>query len=109
RYTLLGDTNLDGAVDVTDLGNLASNYGASSGALWVQGDTNYDNAVDVTDLGNLASNYGGNLGGGASAGPAAMVASSLASVGGSAVPEPTSLGLVGVGAAALLARRRRRA
>jgi hypothetical protein len=63
RFTLLGDTNLDGHVDVTDLGNLASSYGAGSGAVWVQGDTNYDGAVDVTDLGNLASNYGGNLGG----------------------------------------------
>jgi len=61
RYTLLGDTNLDGKVDVTDLGNLASSYGAGGGATWVQGDTNYDGKVDVTDLGNLASNYGGTV------------------------------------------------
>jgi hypothetical protein len=111
RYTLLGDTNLDAKVDVTDLGNLASSYGAGSGALWVQGDTNYDGKVDVTDLGNLASNYGGDLGGGASSAPAAMVASSLASVaasGSSAVPEPTALGLLGIGAASLLGRRRRK-
>jgi hypothetical protein len=76
RFTLLGDTNLDGKVDVTDLGNLASHYGAGSGAVWVQGDTNYDGKVDVTDLGNLATNYGGTLGGGpsASAIPAAEVA-----------------------------------
>jgi len=116
RYTLLGDTNLDGKVDVTDLGNLASNYGATAGATWAQGDSTYNGAVDVSDLGNLASNYGGQLaagpsfgGDGGSAEPAAMVATSLASVsGGAAVPEPTALGLLGVGGLALLRRRRRR-
>jgi len=95
---------------VTDLGNLASSYGAGSGASWVQGDTNYDRAVDVTDLGNLASNYGGSLATGPSAGGSAFVASSLATIatGSSAVPEPTSLGLLAVGAIGLLGGRRRR-
>lgn len=69
RFTILGDTNLDGHVDVTDLGNLASNYGKSHGAVWVQGDSNYDGAVDVSDLGNLASNYGASI----AAGPAAAL------------------------------------
>src|SRR5262249_6989977 len=57
RFTLRGDTNLDGKVDVTDLGNLASSYGAT-GASWVQGDSDYSGTVDVVDLGNLATNYG---------------------------------------------------
>lgn len=53
-----GDTNIDGAVNVTDLGNMASNYGVTSGATWADGDFNGDGRVDVTDLGNLASNFG---------------------------------------------------
>jgi hypothetical protein len=78
RGTVLGDTNLDGKVDVTDLGNLASSYGTGSGAVWVQGDTNYDGKVDVTDLGNLASAYGADLSFGAAAQPAAVIAASQA-------------------------------
>jgi hypothetical protein len=57
-HTNYGDANLDGAVDVGDLGILAANYGTSSGAVWSQGDFNGDGAVDVGDLGILAANYG---------------------------------------------------
>jgi hypothetical protein len=104
RATLLGDTNLDGNVDVADLGNLASSYGASSGALWVQGDTNYDGKVDVTDLGNLASNYGGQLVTAPSLdGGLAEVMSQVASV-----PEPAGLAIAGLLAVIATGSRRRR-
>jgi hypothetical protein len=53
-----GDANVDGLVDVGDLGILAANYGTTSGALWSQGDFNGDGLVDVGDLGILAANYG---------------------------------------------------
>jgi hypothetical protein len=53
-----GDANVDGFVDVGDLGILAANYGTTSGALWSQGDFNGDGLVDVGDLGILAANYG---------------------------------------------------
>jgi hypothetical protein len=52
-----GDANLDGAVDVGDLGILAANYGGSN-KTWAQGDFNRDGLVDVGDLGILAANYG---------------------------------------------------
>jgi hypothetical protein len=52
-----GDANLDDAVDVSDLGILAANYG-STGKTWAQGDFNADGRVDVSDLGILAANYG---------------------------------------------------
>lgn len=105
RSTLAGDTNLDGVVDVTDLGNLAGGYGATSGATWVQGDTNYDGKVDVTDLGNLASSYGASLAAGPSDPPAVVSAIALSQV--AAVPEPI-VGVVVVLAHALLVCRHRR-
>jgi len=59
EYTYVGDTNLDGSVDVSDLGNVSTNYGVTGGATWAQGDVNYDGNVDVGDLGATAGNYAG--------------------------------------------------
>jgi hypothetical protein len=58
-YTLLGDTNLDGNVDVGDLGTLLNNYG-QAGKIWSDGEFTYNasGAVDVGDLGLLLNNYG---------------------------------------------------
>jgi hypothetical protein len=56
-----GDSNMDDAVDVGDLGILAANYGGLS-KNWSQGDFNNDGCVDVGDLGILAANYGTNAG-----------------------------------------------
>lgn len=52
-----GDANLDGVVDVGDLGILAANYGSDL-AGWNMGDFTGDGCVDVGDLGVLAANYG---------------------------------------------------
>jgi hypothetical protein len=58
NYSLVpGDANLDGMVDVGDLGVLAANYG-KSGMFLTQGDFNSDGIIDVGDLGILAANYG---------------------------------------------------
>lgn len=53
-----GDADLDGDVDLSDLGALATNYGASSAARWWTGDFDSDGDVDLSDLGLLATNYG---------------------------------------------------
>jgi hypothetical protein len=60
KFAFLGDTNLDGAVDITDLGNLASAW--QSSGYWINGDSDYNGIIDITDLGLLATNWqAGNL------------------------------------------------
>jgi hypothetical protein len=66
--TFDGDTDLDGDVDVADLGALASNWQGSGD--WLGGDFDYSGTVDVNDLGLLASNW--QAGVGSPLGPAAM-------------------------------------
>ena len=111
--TLKGDANLDGTVDVGDLGALATNYGVSGGETWINGDFNYDNNVDVADLGALATNYNlsiGNGGAGAAFGAGELASPTAAAVAASAasVPEPSALALIAAGAVGMLSRRRRR-
>ena len=61
RYTLLGDTNLDGTVNFVDLLKLAQNYNAT-GTLWSTGDSSYDGTTNFVDLLALAQNYNTSLG-----------------------------------------------
>jgi hypothetical protein len=101
RATLLGDTDLDGRVNVADLANLAGNFGVTAGAFWIGGDFDYNGNVNVADLADLAGNFGSQLnasgvGGGGSAAPAAV---SAGGVSGAAVPEPTALGLLVISSA----------
>ena len=102
KYTYYGDANLDGQVDISDLGALATAWQTS--AVWSQGDFDYSGFVDISDLGKLATNW--QLGVGSPLGPSFDEA--LASVGlaGVSVPEPAGLSIIGL--VALAFRRRRR-
>jgi hypothetical protein len=82
-----GDANNDGAVDVVDLGILATNYDGDP-RTWAQGNFNSDTVVDVVDLGILATNYDWV---GAPAG----------------VPEPATMAMLAFGGVAALIRRRK--
>ena len=102
KYTYYGDANLDGQVDISDLGALATAWQTS--AVWSQGDFDYSGFVDISDLGKLATNW--QLGVGSPLGPSFDEA--LASVGlaGVSVPEPAALGAMVLAMGALRRRRR---
>lgn len=53
---LLGDTNNDGEVNITDLNNVRNNFGATGAG--VVGDTNGDNEVNIVDLNAVRNNFG---------------------------------------------------
>lgn len=57
KRLIAADANLDGKVDVANLGILGSNYGQQEGRGWITGDFNGDGKVDVAGLGILGSNY----------------------------------------------------
>lgn len=112
RLTYLGDANLDGTVNFTDLVALAQNYNASydpngpdGPKVWTQGDFNYNGIADFNDLVPLAQNYNKSL----SVAEAATLGADFAqdyALALQLVPEPTTLAAVGA-ATTLLIRRRR--
>jgi autotransporter-associated beta strand protein len=102
--TYFGDADLNGQVDVADLGILASNW--QTAANWGGADFDYSGFVDVADLGMLASNW--QAGVGSPLGPSLQEAIAAVGLGNVAVPEPASMGLIGVLASWALKRRSRR-
>jgi hypothetical protein len=88
RGVLAGDANLDGAVNVADLADLAGNFGKTSGQTWIGGDFDYNGNVNVADLADLAANFGQTLSAG-SATAAAVPSSSSSAV--STIRETTTV------------------
>ncbi|HEY7086716.1 MAG TPA: autotransporter-associated beta strand repeat-containing protein [Tepidisphaeraceae bacterium] len=117
KYTLAGDSDLDGDADGVDIGNWATNFtgelGGTGSQVWSQGDWDYDGDVDGVDAGIWAQNFTGELGGGGlgsivitqpiAPGAAAI----LEGMGITVVPEPVSASVLMIGGLGLLARRRK--
>jgi hypothetical protein len=103
RLTYGGDASLDGAVTIADLGILAANW-QQSGKHWFEGDFNFDQQVTIADLGILAANWQKGAGGGMSFEEALAMFDVFEGV---VVPEPSVLGVLLLGSAGTLLRRRR--
>jgi hypothetical protein len=101
KFTYSGDATLDGAVTIADLGVLAANWQGTD-KYWFEGDFNYDGSVNIADLGILAGNWQKGTGGGMSFEEALAMFDVFDGV---VIPEPSALGLIGLG---MLALRRRR-
>jgi hypothetical protein len=101
RLTRYGDATLDGTVNLSDFNKLAGNFG-QTGKFWTDGDFNYDGTVNLGDFNLLAGNFG------LSAAGSEVTPQDWANLA-AAVPEPTSLGLLGVVAIGSLRRRRHQA
>ncbi|MHC4986163.1 MAG: PEP-CTERM sorting domain-containing protein, partial [Planctomycetota bacterium] len=86
--TQVGDFNLDGLINATDLAIMNPNFGLGS-MLYQNGNANCDDLINATDLAILAANFG-----------------YVAPAG--AVPEPMTMSLLALGAGGVLANRRRR-
>ena len=92
---LLGDANIDGKVDLSDLSTILNNFGATT-ADWMSG--NFDGAatIDLTDLSDVLNNFG-------ASNPKAFAAAG----GTAAAPEPASLAALVLAGSMLLRRRKR--
>jgi autotransporter-associated beta strand protein len=105
KFTYYGDANLTGTVDGSDYSRIDNGYltGATG---WFNGDFNYDGVVNGSDY-TLIDNAFNTQGASLSVQIAAATAQVASTTTASAVPEPAALGILGVGVAGLLARRRR--
>ncbi len=110
KYTYYGDADLSGTVTGNDYTMIDHGFTTAGSTGWQNGDFNYDGHIDGSDY-SLIDNAFNTQSGSLAASAASQIAVNTSEIAGSAaaVPEPTTLGLLSVGAIGLLSRRRRRA
>jgi hypothetical protein len=120
EYTLAGDGNLDGTVNFADLLVVAQNFNHTLDTHgdpidWADGDFNYDGVVNFADLLLVAQNFNQSLGAGqlnqlpgSFSAAWTLALADVREADSNNVPEPASATLLAIGAASLLARRRKR-
>jgi fibronectin-binding autotransporter adhesin len=94
---LPGDTNLDGAIDILDIGDFisAGQFNSENAVSWSGGDFNHDGLVDIIDVSLLVSNGWFNRG--------PYIQGRSVSLNVVAVPEPSMLPALPLAAATVLA------
>ena len=113
KYTLAGDSNLDGFVNFLDLVAVVQNFN-KAGADWAHGNFTYGASTNFNDLVAVVQNFNKTLtpagSSGQSLGGSTIALGATAQIQPTVVrlPEPGALGFMAAGAAGLLARRRRK-
>jgi autotransporter-associated beta strand protein len=107
KYTYYGDADLNGTVNGADYQQIDMGY-AMHLTGWQNGDFNYDGVVDGSDFSLIDNTFNQINATGALPLLLSATPTNLIAAGSQSVPEPMSLGLLGIGAATIILGRRRR-
>ena len=105
KYTFYADADLNGTLDAADVNRLVLSFGgllADPTPRWASCDYNYDGFIDAADVNLLVLAFASHAGEPHAGGDPVPVGGAVPT------PEPATLALLGLGAAAMIARRKQR-